>query len=60
MSNSCRVVKITHLKKKIMNDLIFASNSLKMKKIYIKRFLNKLILLTVLLLAPITSSAEVG
>ena len=31
-----------------------------MKKIYIKRFLNKLILLTVLLLAPITSSAEVG
>ena len=31
-----------------------------MKKIYIKRFLNKLIILTVLLLAPITSSAEVG
>ena len=31
-----------------------------MKKIYKKRFLNKLILLTVLLLAPITSSAEVG
>ena len=31
-----------------------------MKKIYIKRFLNKLILLTVLLLAPITSSAEVN
>jgi invasion protein IalB len=33
---------------------------MKMKKIYKKRFLNKLILLTVLLLAPITSSAEVG
>ena len=33
---------------------------MKMKKIYIKRFLNTLILLTVLLLAPITSSAEVG
>ena len=33
---------------------------MKMKKIYIKRFLNKLIILTVLLLAPITSSAEVG
>ncbi|MDB9746265.1 invasion associated locus B family protein [Candidatus Pelagibacter sp.] len=31
-----------------------------MKKIYKKRFLNKLILLTVFLLAPITSSAEVG
>ena len=31
-----------------------------MKKIYKKRFLNKLILLTVLLLAPITSSAEIG
>ena len=30
-----------------------------MKKIYKKRFLNKLILLTVLLLAPITSSAEI-
>ena len=30
-----------------------------MKKIYIKRFLNKLIILTVLLLAPITSSAEI-
>lgn len=34
--------------------------SMKMKKIYKKRFLNKLILLTVLLLAPITSSAEVN
>ena len=33
---------------------------MKMKKIYKKKFLNKLILLTVLLLAPITSSAEVG
>ena len=33
---------------------------MKMKKIYKKRFLNKLILLTVLLLAPITSSAEVN
>ena len=33
---------------------------MKMKKIYKKNFLNKLILLTVLLLAPITSSAEVG
>ena len=33
---------------------------MKMKKIYKKRFLNKLILLTVLLLAPISSSAEVG
>ena len=33
---------------------------MKMKKIYKKRFLNKLIILTVLLLAPITSSAEVG
>ncbi|MDA7475987.1 invasion associated locus B family protein [Candidatus Pelagibacter ubique] len=31
-----------------------------MKKFYKKRFLNKLILLTVLLLAPITSSAEIG
>ena len=31
-----------------------------MKKLYKKRFLNKLILLTVLLLAPITSSAEVN
>ena len=31
-----------------------------MKKIYKKRFLNKLIILTVLLLAPISSSAEVG
>ena len=31
-----------------------------MKKIYKKRFLNKLIILTVLLLAPITSSAQVG
>jgi len=34
--------------------------SMKMKKIYKKRFLNKLIILTALLLAPITSSAEVG
>ena len=34
--------------------------SMKMNKIYKKRFLNKLIILTVLLLAPITSSAEVG
>jgi invasion protein IalB len=33
---------------------------MKMKKIYKKRFLNKLILLTVLLLAPITSSAEIN
>ena len=33
---------------------------MKMKKIYKKRFLNKLFILTVLLLAPITSSAEVG
>ena len=33
---------------------------MKMKKIHKKRFLNKLILLTVLLLAPITSSAEIG
>ena len=33
---------------------------MKMKKIYKKKFLNKLILLTVLLLAPITSSAEIG
>ena len=31
-----------------------------MKNLYKKRFLNKLIILTVLLLAPITSSAEVG
>ena len=31
-----------------------------MKKNYKKRFLNKIIILTVLLLAPITSSAEVG
>ena len=30
-----------------------------MKKIYKKKFLNKLIILTVLLLAPITSSAEI-
>ena len=34
--------------------------SMKMEKIYKKKFLNKLIILTVLLLAPITSSAEVG
>ena len=33
---------------------------MKMKKLYKKRFLNKLILLTVLLLAPITSSAEIN
>jgi invasion protein IalB len=33
---------------------------MKMKKTYKKRFLNKLIILTVLLLAPITSSAEVN
>jgi len=33
---------------------------MKMKQLYKKRFLNKLIILTVLLLAPITSSAEVG
>ena len=33
---------------------------MKMKKLYKKKFLNKLIILTVLLLAPITSSAEVG
>jgi len=31
-----------------------------MKKIYKKRFLNKLIILIILLLAPITSSAEIG
>ena len=33
---------------------------MKMKKIYKKRFLNKLIILTVLLLTPLTSSAEVN
>tara|TARA_B100000787_G_scaffold60066_1_gene43858 strand:- start:141 stop:722 length:582 start_codon:yes stop_codon:yes gene_type:complete len=33
---------------------------MKMKKIYKKKFFNKLIILTMLLLAPITSSAEVG
>jgi invasion protein IalB len=33
---------------------------MKMRKIYKKRFLNKLIILTALLLAPITSSAEIG
>ena len=33
---------------------------MKMKKIYKKKFLNKLIILAVLLLAPITSSAEIG
>ena len=33
---------------------------MKMKNLYKKRFLNKLIILTVLLLAPITSSAEIG
>jgi invasion protein IalB len=33
---------------------------MKMKNLYKKRFLNKLIILTILLLAPITSSAEVG
>ena len=33
---------------------------MKMKKLYKKRFLNKLIILTVLLLAPVTSSAEIG
>ena len=31
-----------------------------MNKIYKKRFLNKLIILTILLLSPITSSAEIG
>ena len=33
---------------------------MKMNKIYKKRFLNKLIILTILLLSPITSSAEIG
>ena len=33
---------------------------MKMKNLYKKRFLNKLIILTVLLLAPITSSAEIN
>ena len=33
---------------------------MKMTKIYKKKFLNKLIILTILLLAPITSSAEIG
>ena len=33
---------------------------MKMKKIYKKKFLNKLIILTFLLLTPITSSAEIG
>ena len=33
---------------------------MKMKKIYKKNFLNKLIILITLLLAPITSSAEIG
>ena len=33
---------------------------MKMKKIYKKRFLDKLIILTILLLAPISSSAEIG
>ena len=33
---------------------------MKMKKIYKKKFLNKLIILTILLLAPITSSAEIN
>ena len=33
---------------------------MKMKNLYKKRFLNKLIILTILLLTPITSSAEVG
>ena len=33
---------------------------MKMNKIYKKKFLNKLIILITLLLAPITSSAEVG
>jgi len=33
---------------------------MKMKKIYKKKFLNKLIILTYLLLAPITSSAEIN
>ena len=33
---------------------------MKMEKIYKKKFLNKLIILTILLLAPITSSAEIG
>ena len=33
---------------------------MKMRKIYKKKFFNKLIILTMLLLAPITSSAEVG
>ena len=31
-----------------------------MKKIYKKRFLNKLIILTIILLAPISSSSEIG
>ena len=33
---------------------------MKMIKIYKKRFLNKIIILTFLLLTPITSSAEIG
>ena len=33
---------------------------MKMKQLYKKKFLNKLIILTILLLAPITSSAEIG
>ena len=33
---------------------------MKMKNLYKKKFLNKLIILTILLLAPITSSAEIG
>jgi len=33
---------------------------MKMKNLYKKRFLNKLIILTALLLAPVTSSAEIG
>ena len=33
---------------------------MEMKKKYVKKFLNKLILLTILLLTPITSSAEIG
>jgi invasion protein IalB len=40
--------------------LKYCEYSMKMKNLYKKRFLNKLILLTVLLLAPITSSAEIN
>ena len=48
------------LKKKRLVMHYYCEYSIKMNKNYKRRFLNKLIILTVLLLAPITSSAEIN